>query len=1103
MIEERDVICHCDSRVLRRARNIARADNAVYGRTCTYGTTPAKGARLKARVAEGDGRQACDVAISIDEEASKVVSYECTCKESLAESGMCKHVAATALAFVSSPSSFKGYAPGRAVSSSEGVQKLLRATRQRDRVQDATGSGEGGEGKTPQPSGVSISVVLVCQERGWSARFKVVSGSVRYAIRDLGAFARDMGEGSVGSYGGTFSFPHVPAAFTEGSARIARFVERCVDVRKELEEDRSSTLFVRPKELKGELSLSTPELVELLDLCDGTELYVEDVHEMGHAPRRAKIVRGNPPVRVVFEAKDDGGFSYVPEGHIAIARFGETMYVWYQHVFYRCDENYDECEDFLRDACSEAGVPQYLSAEDAPEFCRDVLPSLERNMEVIVPGAMRSMAPCPCRIEAYLDYAGGAATCIAQACYGEESLDLFSYASARSGALLRDERAEKRARAVFLRWFTLAAPSKSAPERPRLVASGEERLGNLLSEGLEELRGVADVYTTPSFDSLVSRRSVHATVGVSLKSGLIDLSVASDSLSPKELSQVLSSYHRRMRYHRLADGTFLDLRKQDLDDVDRLLSELDLDASSLEAGETLLSPYRAFQLDDLLDDSCKDDSFKDYVRAAAGAEAREHVLPEHLASIMRPYQVDGFRWLNSLADAGLGGILADEMGLGKSIQLISFLSERYGSSSIAEASIIVCPASLVYNWLAEFDKFAPELDVRIVAGTKEERLDVLESVVRDTSGTPPEDGVVVITSYDLLKHDVDEYMRMRFFCAALDEAQYIKNAGTKASRCAKTLTARHRFALTGTPIENRLSELWSIFDFLMPGFLGSYRQFRDRFELPIRDGDERAMGELKRRTEHFILRRMKGDVLDDLPAKNVSIVYSHMGEEQETLYRALEQNLRDSLRGAQKRHLDANRIEVLSELTRLRETCCDPRLVYSDYQGGSAKLATVVDLVSTARDSGAKCLVFSQFTRFLDLIASELDERGVSYYTITGATPKKRRIELADAFNADNTPAFLVSLKAGGTGLNLTGASVVIHADPWWNAAAENQATDRSHRIGQKREVMVYKVIAKGTIEERVVKLQEAKGELAERFIDGSAESASLSNDDLLSLLES
>lgn len=398
---------------------------------------------------------------------------------------------------------------------------------------------------------------------------------------------------------------------------------------------------------------------------------------------------------------------------------------------------------------------------------------------------------------------------------------------------------------------------------------------------------------------------------------------------------------------------------------------------------------------------------------------------------------------------------------------------------------------------------------------------------------------VLITSYDLLRRDVDDYTadERRFNVMALDEAQYIKNHTTKIAKAAKAVAADHRFALTGTPIENRLSELWSIFDFLMPGLLGTYKRFHERYELPISNAravdssteEGRAAAQVNpeaARVSHqlqslvgvFIKRRLKSQVLTDLPDKLETTLTVQLAGEQRKLYAAHEQRLRMQLEHSEEADFNTSKIRILAELTRLRQICCDPRLLYADAKDQSAKLAAIAELVETCVNEGKKALIFSQFTSFLDLIAERFDAQGLHYYTITGSTPKRKRLELVDQFNADDTPAFLISLKAGNTGLNLTGASVVIHADPWWNAAAQDQAADRAHRIGQTEDVNVYQVVAKDTIEERILELQHTKSELARQFTDASpladetvtgttvfaeapASIATLTRDDLLDLL--
>ena len=360
---------------------------------------------------------------------------------------------------------------------------------------------------------------------------------------------------------------------------------------------------------------------------------------------------------------------------------------------------------------------------------------------------------------------------------------------------------------------------------------------------------------------------------------------------------------------------------------------------------------------------------------------------------------------------------------------------------------------------------------------------------------------VLITSYDTLKRDIALYEGLSFHICVLDEAQFIKNAKAAVAKAVKVVKAEHRFALTGTPIENRLSELWSIFDFLMPGFLYAGTEFTRRFETPIvKEKDEAATQKLKKMTAPFVLRRCKEDVLKDLPTKLEEVRYARISGEQQKVYDAQVLHMKGMLEDGGERGED--KIRIFAELTRIRQICCDPSLLFENYQGESAKREACLELIRSAMDGGHRMLVFSQFTSMLALLEKDLREADIPYYVITGSTPKEKRLSLVHAFNDGDVPVFLISLKAGGTGLNLTGADVVIHYDPWWNLAVQNQATDRAHRIGQTRQVTVYRLILKDTIEEKILKLQDAKKDLADAILEGSTESImSLSSEELLALL--
>ena len=411
--------------------------------------------------------------------------------------------------------------------------------------------------------------------------------------------------------------------------------------------------------------------------------------------------------------------------------------------------------------------------------------------------------------------------------------------------------------------------------------------------------------------------------------------------------------------------------------------------------------------------------------------------------------------------------------------------------------LVVCPASLVYNWEAEFAKFAPHIRVCLMLGGALERQMLLEHYMEYD---------VLVTSYDLLKRDIEYYEGKHFGCEIIDEAQYIKNVSTQAAKAVKAIDSRTRFALTGTPIENRLSELWSIFEYLMPGYLYSYKYFKENFEEQIvqkTEGEQKALDKIHTMIRPFIMRRLKQDVLNDLPDKIEEVVYSRFEPKQEKLYRATEKNIVMNLKKKSKQEVNESKIQILAELTKLRQICCDPQLYYGDYQEGSAKLNTCIELIENAVEGGHRILLFSQFASMLEILAKQLENRKIRYFLLRGSTTKRKRKDMVEQFQAGEAEVFLISLKAGGTGLNLTAADVVIHYDPWWNMAAQNQATDRTHRIGQKNNVTVYKLIMKDTIEERILKLQDMKKDLADKIISEEGISfAALSKEDILKLFE-
>ncbi len=583
---------------------------------------------------------------------------------------------------------------------------------------------------------------------------------------------------------------------------------------------------------------------------------------------------------------------------------------------------------------------------------------------------------------------------------------------------------------------------------------------------------------TERFRALRIRKRTRFDIGLSVSDGLLDLTVRSTDLSPDELLDILYSYRKKKKYITLKNGDFFKLdENESVADLSEMLAAVNIPLKEFVAGKMHIPAYRALYLDKMMEESqdlyaARDSRFKALIKEFKTIEEA------------RRYQVTGYRWLRTLDAHRFGGILADDMGLGKTLQVITvLLAVRNENPEEKRPSLVVSPASLVYNWKEEIRTFADSLKAVTVTGTRKERKEIIEN---------REDADVLITSYDLLKRDISMYEDAQFRFLVADEAQYIKNHNTAAAKSLKLIRADTRYALTGTPIENRLTELWSIFDFLMPGLLYTFEEFRSGIETPIvKSGDEEARGRLRRI-----------EVLKDLPEKLEELRYAHMESKQQKLYDGQVVRMRKKLQTADESDFRKGKIEILAELTHIRQICCDPSLLFEDYDGQSAKKELCLELIDSLIDGEHRALIFSQFTTMLGKLEEELKKKGIEYYKITGATPKERRIELVRKFNAGTVPLFLISLKAGGTGLNLTGADVVIHYDPWWNLAVQDQATDRAHRIGQTKVVNVYKLIVKGTIEEKIVEMQESKRQLADDILQADGvSSAAFSREELLELL--
>lgn len=1035
---------------------------------------------------------------------SQIYDYSCSCAEGNSFRGPCVHAKALQEAFARQQKA--EHTPP--VSTSPEIRMMIREYTNREVARIL-----GEEEREP----VYLHPYLQIR-RGEVLLEARIGREKRYIVKNLLEFAQAVHSGKRVEYGKGMAFEHVPSAFApESRPFLDLLLEEADAYIRHYEEMRGHAGLPLP--VMRALTLGSAARDRLFDLLEGKEVQTED--EKG-AERVCRVERKDPRFPVEVEARGDGIAVTVPSA-LTSFRGEQRLYVADGLHLFGCSELYTETMGVFLEQMEQGGREcgsrkekreLLVGSRDIPLFYARVLEGMEAlgilqspeiDWEKYRPEALKarfefdSDSPDELRLRPTLSYGDFTFSPLADEHVPRE--------------ICRDVPAEFYISRLITRYF-----SYWEDESGELVIRGdEEALYQVLSEGMTQFQEVGEVWLSESVRHLRVLPPPEVSMGVSLGGGWLDLKIETAGIDPAELLQVLSEYRQKKKYYRMKNGEFLQLSGGGLQALDSLTADLGLTKSEFQAGEAKIPAYRAFYLDSLSGDGRmklfqRDEAYGMMVRDLKTAQSVSYAVPAVLEKTLWEYQKIGYTWMRTLARYHFGGILADDMGLGKTLQVIALLTAFYqekteqkaagnegSGSELPLPSLIVCPASLVYNWGQEFARFSPGIRVLLIAGTAKERQEQLEEQMRMEAS---EGAQVIITSYDLLKRDREAYLGRTFEYEIIDEAQVIKNAKTQGAKAVKEISANARFALTGTPVENRLSELWSIFDFLMPGFLYSYRKFRERYELPIvKNQDPEALTALRRMTGPFVLRRLKKDVLRELPTKEERIVYSAASGRQQKLYTASALKLKEALAGGA--WSGNGKLEVLSQLMRLRQICCDPALCFEDYTGESAKLETCVSLIASASAAGHKILLFSQFASMLERIRERLLQEGISSHLLVGATPKEERSRMVQAFASDEVPVFLISLKAGGTGLNLTAADIVIHYDPWWNVAAQNQATDRAYRIGQEKPVTVYKLILKDTIEENLLKLQNAKLALAAQVVsEGMVSLGDLSQNELMELFE-
>ena len=718
-----------------------------------------------------------------------------------------------------------------------------------------------------------------------------------------------------------------------------------------------------------------------------------------------------------------------------------------------------------------------ISKEQADQFVSEVLPALKTIGSVeIADNVASEIIQVPLVAKLYLQLEEENIVGNLEYHYGNEKIDPFLQSQPKDVFIVRD--VEKEQQIMQL----IEHANFHYNGKQLYIEADEESLYDFLYHILPILDEYVALFLTADVRNMIVEQDTAPSTHVSMESStnLLEIGFDMDGVDQDEVEHILNAVIEKKRYFRLASGGLLSLENEGFTSLQQLFQDLKVKKSDMHDGRIEMPAYRGMQIDELIEtDKSYDASFRKLLRHLKSPEEQSYELPDTIQAKLRKYQLTGYQWFKSLSAYHLGGILADDMGLGKTLQTIAYLA----SEPSENPHLVVVPSSVVYNWKSEIEKFSPSMSVAVLTGNPVERHEkIVDSQEID----------VWITSYATLRQDIALYREYTFQTLVLDEAQYIKNYATKTSKAIREIRASRKFALSGTPIENTIDELWAIFQVVLPGLMPNRKEFR-----------QLEHDKIASLTKPFILRRLKSDVLKELPEKIESVSISELTKEQKELYVGyLHQLQRETTQSLKEQSFQKNRMKILAGLTRLRQLCCHPSLFIENYAGQSGKLNQLMDTIHTAIENGKRMLIFSQFTSMHELIATKLEDAGISYFYLHGQTPSQERVEMSERFNQGENSVFLISLKAGGTGLNLTGADTVILYDLWWNPAVEDQAAGRAHRFGQKNTVHVIRMITEGTIEEKIYELQQKKRKLIDQVIQpGETMLSSLSEDDIRELL--
>ncbi|WP_453995181.1 DEAD/DEAH box helicase [Bacillus nitroreducens] len=928
-----------------------------------------------------------------------------------------------------------------------------------------------------------LNIRFICKPVKISTEQTLIGVEVRIdnnQVSHIRHFLEDINQWNVSNISSQFTYdPHLHCFLPEADLLLQQLIKVSgdetvfLDVISGHSNYRTSpeTLLIPPSSWEG--------LFPLLSKCPSVTLV-----NNGYSYEGLQVVNEPPPLSFLFEEAEDKGYQLTIQGFNRITVLQSYNSVLSEGCFYQMEK--EDCERLLelKQMLASPGANHIpIEKEQTHFFLKKIVPGLKKIGIVHMSQSIsKEFMKKPLVAKLYLDRLRNKLLVGLEFHYENSIIQPLENRDLPTGPMvIRDVEKEEE----ILQILDESGLSKT---EGGYYMHNEELEYEFLYHIVPKLQPLCQIYATTAIRNRIVPKSEHPKIRVKIKkerTNWLEFKFEMRGIAEQEIREILSALEEKRKYYRLKSGSLLSLETREMEEIERFLKAVPVQDDNFEA--TLNMPMiEALPFLDSIDDSQifkAEESFKEFLETIRHPGKLNITVPAYLDTILRDYQKQGYKWMKILAKYGFGGVLADDMGLGKTVQSIAYIvSELPNIRQSKQQVLIVCPSSLTYNWLHELLKFAPEVGAIVIDGDQADRKELQKE---------SEEIDVLITSYPLIRRDIKWYEAQTFHTVFFDEAQAFKNPVTQTARAVKKIKAAHRFGLTGTPVENSIEELWSIYHVVFPQLFKGLKEY-----------SHLSRKDIARRVRPFLLRRVKEDVLAELPEKIEILESSELLPEQKKLYAAYLAKLRhDTLKHLDKDTIRKNRIRILAGLTRLRQICCHPALFVDGYKGSSAKFEQFLTIIEESRLSGRRVLIFSQFTKMLELIGREFSNRGVTFFYLDGQTPTDERVDLCQRYNAGEREMFLISLKAGGTGLNLTGADTVILYDLWWNPAVEEQAADRAHRIGQKKVVQVIKLFARGTIEEKMNELQEKKRDLITDIID-SEEKTTLTEEDIRELLK-